>query len=723
MNTTLTIKNFRVFDENGVDVQISPLTILTGCNSSGKSSIVKSIMLLDSFLKQAKRDHDNGERIRLEKYKLDFSTYPNNQLGRYDKIVNCKSESKKITFAYTIYSLLLSKEVNVEFVFNTDKNDELNNGFLESFTLSTKEGIIYSSGKQVEQICNLNLIKEDAIRFMIMEFLIQNYSNASGMFEIEGNVSEEDLLEEKSRVRKFIDEIGESRYYDVLKFMLHSDKKKTIAAESDCKPEVLEWTYNNSSYFYIPLVELLKDCKKESIEAKINDEVFSSKQVSEQVKEVCGKILKDYFASDCHTFGEYFHMKETEFMENTVMGCFSSYSIFNRESTPFASITKYFDIPQNYLFNDQRMWESIGTIGDDNQFHANDTDEASTHSEEREIAINKWLETPVNFPILYEVLMEINKTYTDDSQSPYYKHFDYLIAIDDSYIHFVFKALGLFARDLVLECLLPEWSGNISYVSSSRIDVKRLYPLDDKTDFTQLLHRYFDGKRLKKSYDDEHCRAVDIKDYSIDSFTNMWLKNFGIGESLLFDVDNDGLGVKIYLHRPDDTDDRLLAYEGYGITQLVSIIMQIETAIISAKGVRENSLWGFDDLKKYDSLRFSYYEQQTIAIEEPEIHLHPRFQSILADMFAYAMKNYNINFIIETHSEYLIRKVQLLVANGDVKSDDISLLYVNDPDENKRPDGEPQIKDIGICSDGYLNESFGPGFFDEASSLSRKLLK
>lgn len=104
MNTTLTIKNFRVFDENGVDVQISPLTILTGCNSSGKSSIVKSIMLLDSFLKQAKRDHDNGERIRLEKYKLDFSTYPNNQLGRYDKIVNCKSESKK--------SLLLTQYIH-----------------------------------------------------------------------------------------------------------------------------------------------------------------------------------------------------------------------------------------------------------------------------------------------------------------------------------------------------------------------------------------------------------------------------------------------------------------------------------------------------------------------------------------------------------------------------------------------------------------------------------
>lgn len=731
MNTTLTIKNFRVFDENGVDVQISPLTILTGCNSSGKSSIVKSIMLLDSFLKQAKRDHDNGERIRLEKYKLDFSTYPNNQLGRYDKIVNCKSESKKITFAYTIYSLLLSKEVNVEFVFNTDKNDELNNGFLESFTLSTEEGIIYSSGKQVKKICNLNLIKEDAIRFMVMESLIQNYSYASVMFEIARSVSEEDLLEEKNRVRKFIDEIGENRYRDTLKLMRHSDNK-TIAGESDCNLEMLEWTYNNSSYFYIPLVELLKDCKKENIEAKINDEVFSSKQVSEQVKEVCGKILKDFFASDCHTFGEYFHMKETEFMENTVMGCFHPYSKYGTcylEDVPSIPGMEYFKFPQNYLYNDPRMWgEPIATFGKDdeenNELQKRCGIEVKSPEEEKVISINEWLDTPVNFPILYEVLMEINKIYTDDCKNPYYKHLNGEYMPMDSYDHCVFKALEIFTRKFVLECILPVWSSNVSYVSSSRIEVKRLYPLDDKTDFTLLLHKYFEGKRLYKEKADIEAvyGPIDNKGYMINSFTKTWLKRFGIGDSLIFDVDKDGLGVKIFLHRSDETNDRLLADEGYGITQLVSIIMQIETAIISAKGEKEHSLWGFKDPEGYDTLKF-YYEQQTIAIEEPEIHLHPRYQSLLADMFAYAMKNYNINFIIETHSEYLIRKMQLLVANGDVKSDDISLLYVYSPDESKRPDGEPQIKDIGICSDGYLNESFGPGFFDEASSLSRKLLK
>ena len=36
MNTKFSIKNFRVFDENGVDIELAPITILTGKNSAGK---------------------------------------------------------------------------------------------------------------------------------------------------------------------------------------------------------------------------------------------------------------------------------------------------------------------------------------------------------------------------------------------------------------------------------------------------------------------------------------------------------------------------------------------------------------------------------------------------------------------------------------------------------------------------------------------------------------
>ena len=58
MNTKLIIKNFRVFDENGATIDLKPLTILTGCNSSGKSSIVKAAFLLNSFMKQVSNASD-----------------------------------------------------------------------------------------------------------------------------------------------------------------------------------------------------------------------------------------------------------------------------------------------------------------------------------------------------------------------------------------------------------------------------------------------------------------------------------------------------------------------------------------------------------------------------------------------------------------------------------------------------------------------------------------
>ena len=53
-----TIKNFRVFDKDGVTLDMRPMTILTGCNSSGKSSIVKSMVLLDSFFNSLRKDAD-----------------------------------------------------------------------------------------------------------------------------------------------------------------------------------------------------------------------------------------------------------------------------------------------------------------------------------------------------------------------------------------------------------------------------------------------------------------------------------------------------------------------------------------------------------------------------------------------------------------------------------------------------------------------------------------
>jgi AAA15 family ATPase/GTPase len=143
MKTRLNIKNFRIFDEDGAIFEINPITILTGCNSSGKSSMVKAVMLLNSFLGQIKKDIENGNEVDFSKYKLDFTQYPMNLLGRFDKVVNNRSESRKITIEYTVYSLIISKDVNVKLVFSANENDDLNNGYLENINISIDEDIFY----------------------------------------------------------------------------------------------------------------------------------------------------------------------------------------------------------------------------------------------------------------------------------------------------------------------------------------------------------------------------------------------------------------------------------------------------------------------------------------------------------------------------------------------------------------------------------------------------
>jgi predicted ATPase len=110
----------------------------------------------------------------------------------------------------------------------------------------------------------------------------------------------------------------------------------------------------------------------------------------------------------------------------------------------------------------------------------------------------------------------------------------------------------------------------------------------------------------------------------------------------------------------------------------------------------------------------------TVALEEPECHMHPSLQSKLADMIVEAFKLYGVHFLIESHSEYFIRKLQLLVSDKSISNNDVSLLYVNSA---SRPEHIPAITDIGLDSDGSLKNEFGPGFFDESLRLSRMLFR
>lgn len=104
-------------------------------------------------------------------------------------------------------------------------------------------------------------------------------------------------------------------------------------------------------------------------------------------------------------------------------------------------------------------------------------------------------------------------------------------------------------------------------------------------------------------------------------------------------------------------------------------------------------------------------------IEEPESNLHPRLQSLLADLFI-EVKNENPGspLIIETHSEYLIRKLQYLVAKGEILAENIALTYISNNG------GKLSVQKMEFRKDGILKNDFGTGFFDESVRLTMDLL-
>ena len=132
MNTIISLKNFRSYGEDGADFELAPITVLTGCNSAGKSSLVKALLLLSKKTNIV----TSGEISYSQDLKL---TSKEMNLGGYKTVAH---DNQKISMDYTIWSSDLQDMLSVERVFCASPNDVLNNGSLYQLSVKKSDGTI-----------------------------------------------------------------------------------------------------------------------------------------------------------------------------------------------------------------------------------------------------------------------------------------------------------------------------------------------------------------------------------------------------------------------------------------------------------------------------------------------------------------------------------------------------------------------------------------------------
>lgn len=109
-------------------------------------------------------------------------------------------------------------------------------------------------------------------------------------------------------------------------------------------------------------------------------------------------------------------------------------------------------------------------------------------------------------------------------------------------------------------------------------------------------------------------------------------------------------------------------------------------------------------------------EVEILAVEQPELHIHPRLQIALGDLFIHTAKELGKTLILETHSEHLMLRLLRRIRETNeatealaypLTADDLQVLYV------ECVDGETRISPLRVSDSGRFVDRWPHGFFDE----------
>jgi predicted ATPase len=245
------------------------------------------------------------------------------------------------------------------------------------------------------------------------------------------------------------------------------------------------------------------------------------------------------------------------------------------------------------------------------------------------------------------------------------------------------------------------FSSSVKYLGPLRDEPKPLYPLAASPDPTDVglrgeltaavydLHKNGRIQYIPTSYFKTPAVQEGVSVRTLEAAVTDWLQYLGVAENIQ-SRDRGKLGHELKVTLTPNVEPYDLTHVGVGVSQVLPILV---SCLLASTDV-------------------------TLIFEQPEIHLHPRVQTLLGDFFL-SMALMGKQCIIETHSEYLINRLRFRAAAAPAERDitsNIKMYFV------ERQQNVSTFRDVVVNEYGAIPD-WPEGFFDQSQFEAEEILR
>ena len=244
------------------------------------------------------------------------------------------------------------------------------------------------------------------------------------------------------------------------------------------------------------------------------------------------------------------------------------------------------------------------------------------------------------------------------------------------------------------------FSSSVRYLGPLRDEPKSLYPLSPTADPSDVglkgeytaavleLHKNRTVRYIQTSaFTDSEINPQPVT-RTLEAAVVDWLQYLGVAEDIE-SKDRGKLGHELTVRIAGTRQSHDLTHVGVGVSQVLPILVA--------------SLLSDPDT--------------TLIFEQPELHLHPKVQTRLADFFL-SITQLNKQCVLETHSEYLINRIRFRVAAAVEQNpwvEAVKTYFVERPPEGSTFQ-QIEINEYGAVVD------WPEGFFDQSQQEAEAIL-